>query len=126
MSSDLLARPLETPKANGLLVIDARSLVKDGTVRILVDGREVYHRRLSSIDGEGAQPKKAFRRREEIFTVRLEVAPGAHTVAAQIFHAGKDEGNEDSTRVEVGARESAHLRLVVGRIVGASVSLKAD
>lgn len=126
MSRDPLARTYEASRGSGFLVIDARSLVKAGTVKLLVDGREVYHRRLSSLEGSGAQPKKLFRRREETFSIRVEVAPGAHTVAAQVFSDGSDEGQEDLAKVTVAARESAHLRLVAGRILGASVSLKAD
>lgn len=126
MSREPPARPPEVPRPIGILLIDARSLVKQGTIKVLVDGREVYHRRLSSLEGEGAQPKKLFRRREETFTVRVEVAPGSHTVAAQVFSEGRDAGREDSTEVRVSARETAHLHLVAGRILGSSISLKAD
>ena len=127
MSRDPLAsRKLEASRASGYLLIDARSLVKEGTVKLLLDGREVYQRRLSAFEGAGAQPKKFLRRREESFSIRIEVAPGAHTVAAQVFTEGKDAGHEDAVKVSVAARESVHLRLVAGRILGASVSLKAD
>jgi len=116
---------VEVARANGYLVIDVRSLVKQGTVKILVDGREVYHRRLSSVENATAQTK-LFHRREETFSARLEVAPGTHTVAAQVFTDGKDDGREDATDVSVQARETAHLQLVAGRILGASVSLTRD
>ena len=122
----LTRRPLDVPPPTGFVVIDVRSLVKDGTMRILVDGREVSHRHLSSLDGEGAQPKKLFRRREETFSVRFEVPPGSHTVAAQVFSDGKDEGREDSEHVSVMAQKTTRLHLVAGRILGASVSLKSD
>jgi hypothetical protein len=98
MSRDPLARRLDVPASKAVLLIDARSLVKEGTVKILVDGREVFHRRLSSLDGEGAQPKKLFRRREETFTARVEVPPGTHVVAAQVFIDGKDEGRRTVRR----------------------------
>ena len=126
MSGDPLGRRNPAEEAGGTLVVDARSLVKEGTIKILIDGREVYSRRLSSREGEGAQPKKLFQRREEVFTVRLDVAPGTHTIAAQVFTEGKEEGREDSTQVTVESRETTHLRLIAGRILGASVALKQD
>jgi hypothetical protein len=126
MSRDPLARNFDASHGSGYLVIDARSLVKEGTVKLLVDGREVYQRRLSSLEGSGALPKKFLRRREEAFSVRIEVAPGHHTVSAQVFTDGKQSGHEDAAEIDVGAHESAHLHLVAGRIMGPSVSIKAD
>jgi hypothetical protein len=126
MSRDPLARNLDPSRASAYLVIEARSLVKDGTIKILVDGREVYQRRLCAEEGAGAQPKKIFRRREETFSIRIEVEPGPHTVAAQVFSEGKPAGHEDSAQVDPGAHESARLRLVAGRLLGPPVSLTTD
>src|SRR5262249_32159069 len=106
------------------LTIAARSMVKDGTLTVLVDGRQVYSRRLSLDEGASEVKKRLFRRRQEVFSVRIDVPPGRHRVVAQVFAEGKDAGHEDSA--EVAPQGRTRLALVAGRIIGPAVSLKAE
>ena len=122
------AAPRRGAAGSSYLVIDAKSMVKLGRLTVLVDGREVYSRRLST--GESADPdavkKKLFRRRQEVFSTRIEVPPGRHEVVALVLPDGAGSGSRDSTVVELKASESRKLQLVAGRLLGSPVSLKSD
>jgi hypothetical protein len=131
-----LATPIEPQSApssppaeeSSYLLIDAKSMVKLGKLTVLVDGREVYSRDLSTQESPGSDivKKKLFRRKQEHFSARIKVSPGRHEIVVLVIPDGMSSGFKDRTVVDLKVSESRKLQLVAGRLLGSPLSIKAD
>ena len=111
------------------LKLDGRSTVVDGELRLLVDGKEVYSRRLASVESTGKGKgllKKLHPSAGESFEAWIEVRPGKHEVEALVTAAGEESVYRSSVVIDLEDGETRKLKLTAGRSLGALVSLKMN
>jgi len=108
------------------LKLDAKSTLEAGRLSLLLDGQEVYSRRLSAPRSGNRVVGKILGRNQESFEEWIQVPPGRHELAARVIsdEAGAELG--DSVVVELKAGETRTLKMVAGRSFGSPVSLKID
>ena len=108
------------------LRLDAKSTLETGRLSLLLDGQEVYSRRLSAPRSGNRVLGKMLGRNQETFEEWIQVPPGRHELAARVI--SEESGSElgDSVVVDLKAGETKTLRMVAGRSFGSPVSLKID
>ena len=133
--SDLMRLESPVPRAPAAgtgkrahILIMTRSSVKEGTLEVFVDGAQVYSRRLStegSAEGSSLPKRKWYQRKQELFEARIEVPAGRHEILAKVTPNGED-AYQDSTVVDIAPDSNTRFHLTAGRILGSTISLKAD
>ena len=107
------------------LLLDAKSSIEAGTFALLVDGQEVYSRKLAL-----QQPRKGFLgkvfRNVETFEALIEVPAGAHEVVGRIVPNDDSFVFQDTIVVNFEPRRTHKLRMTAGRSFGSRLSLKVD
>ena len=109
----------------GDLLVDLRSRVKLGTLVLLADGEEIARRELRSpTRGVKRLLQGAIGRAAEQHEARISLPPGSHELVARLIRPDR-ESVEEGIRIELGARDTHSLRLVLGRALGKPVQWKA-
>ncbi len=109
------------------LKLDGRSSVEAGELVLLVDGREVYQRRLAAPEArKRGLIKKVLDTPAETFEAWVEIPAGKHELEARITPDGSSEPYRDTVVVDLEPGESRKLRLVAGRSFGRDLSLKLN
>lgn len=116
----LMARP-------AVLEVDAQSNIKQGTLRLLVDGTAVFQRQLSSTQGKVRRAyKKTVGRTHDNFSDRINIPPGTHQILAVLELPGKGRVHEERLVANLEPGETRTLRLAAGRTFGDPLSMKLD
>ncbi len=116
------ATPELPPPAFLLLV--GKSSIKNGSLRLLVDGEEVYQR---DLHGEGVKLGSLFKRNakgSDDFEERIPISPGPHEVVARLVIEGKSKEYGSSVAVNLASGEIRELRLVAGRALGSPLAIR--
>jgi len=108
------------------LMLDAKSGVESGTLIVLVDGAEVYQRKLFAPRMRRGLVKKVLNRDLETFEAWIEIAPGKHEVTAQVLPTGATSEYRDTVVVDIEAGETRRIKLAAGKRFGSDLSLKFD
>jgi len=108
------------------LRLEAKSSVREASLQVLVDGREVFERALSAPQKKPGALARWIAPSHETFETWIRMPPGKHEIAAVVTPNGDGAPYRDSIVVDVAPREKRRLRLVAGRSLGAPVSLKLD
>jgi serine/threonine-protein kinase len=108
------------------LRLDAKSGVESGELTLLVDGDEVYRRKLSAPREKQGFFKRMLDQDLETFEAWIDVAPGRHEVAAHVLPAGMTSGYRDAIVVDLEPGETRRIKLAAGRRFGSTLSLKSD
>jgi len=108
------------------LRVDIKSGIESGELTLLVDGDEVYRRRLSAPRDKQGFFKKMLDQDLETFEASIDVAPGRHELAAHVLPAGMTSGYQDAIVVDLEPGESRRIKLATGRRIGSTLSLRSD
>ncbi len=123
------AGPVVPAPVVGVAYLDlvVKSSIKAGSLVVLVDGEEVYSTELLADSGKLSLAfKKAVGKSDQDLAARIEVAPGPHTIEAQVFSAAKSKDYADTLAVDLEAGETQSLRIVAGRSLGRRLTIKPD
>jgi len=105
--------------------IRGKSSVREGTLTLTVDGRDVLKRELSAPGSKGVRMlKKAVGLKEERFDKSIGVTPGTHEIVALLKFG--DSEHRKRLIVEVGRGENRGVLVSAGSGYGAPLSLKLD
>jgi serine/threonine protein kinase len=105
---------------------DVKSGIESGELTLLVDGDEVYQRRLSATREKQGFIKKMLDQDLETFEASIEVSPGRREVAAHVLPAGMTSGYQDAIVIDLEPGETRRIKLATGRRAGSTLSLKSD
>ncbi len=105
------------------LALFVKSSLKEGTLTLRVDGREVYSTNLAS---DAKRWKKVIGRAHQDFAAQVEIPAGAHTITAQVLNSVKSREHEASVDVEIAAGQERGLRIVAGRTIGPPLTLTLE
>ncbi len=108
------------------LRLEGKSTVPEGSVRLLVDGEEVYARELAGGSGGGGLVNKVLRKNQETFEAWIEVQSGKREITARLEPEANDSVYTDTIVVDLEPNETKKLRMVAGRALGRPLSLKID
>ncbi|HXV77299.1 MAG TPA: serine/threonine-protein kinase [Candidatus Polarisedimenticolaceae bacterium] len=108
------------------LHLEAKSSVDDGELTVLVDGTEVYRRWLDAPEQPKGLLKKMLEQSHETFEAYIEIPPGKREVTAHVVHDGQSRPDRATIVLDIERGETRKLRLVAGRALGSSVSLKVQ
>ena len=112
---------------NAFLKLDGRSSVEAGELVLLVDGREVYQRRLEApAPHKRGILKKVLDTPGETFEAWVEIPSGKHELVAQVTPDDSRDSYRDTVVVDLEPGEKRQLRLVAGRSFGRDLSLKLN
>jgi hypothetical protein len=112
-------------KPDAYLLLDAKSSIEAGTFTLLVDGEEVYTRKLALEQPHKGLLGKVFRN-VETFEALIEVPAGAHEVVGRIVPNDDSFVFQDTVVVNLEPRRTHKLRMTAGRTFGSQLSLKVD
>jgi serine/threonine protein kinase len=105
--------------------IRGKSSIREGTLTLTVDGRDVLKRELSAPGSKSVRMlKKAVGLKEERFDKSIGVTPGTHEIIA-LLKSG-DSQHRKRLVVEVGRGENRGVLVSAGSGYGAPLSLKLD
>jgi len=105
--------------------LSVRSSVKSGTLRLFVDGEEIYSHQLTNQEATFKRLlKRAVKKGVEEFEARIPVAPGSYEVVARLEVDGKSREYGASVDLELAAGETREIKLVAGRTFGSPLALK--
>jgi len=108
------------------LELEAKSAVESGKLTLLVDGKKVYSRRLSAPQKSKGLIKKFLDQNQETFEKRIKIDPGKHKITAHVLPKGASSPYKDSVVFAIEPGETRRLKLVAGRSIGSSLSLKVN
>ena len=109
------------------LDLDVRSSIKEGTLKLLVDGEELYSSALESNSKKLTRAyKKVVGKADQTLTARIHLKPGPHAIEGVVFSAAKSKEFSDRLDVDLPAGEARTLRIVAGRAFGRRLSLKLE
>jgi hypothetical protein len=108
------------------LRLQGKSTMRDASLTVLVDGREVFERDLSAPEVPAGWLRRRIDPSRESFEQWIPVSPGKHEIAAVVTPEGDGQPYQDSIVVDLDPREKRRLRLVAGRSLGSPVSLELD
>lgn len=109
------------------IVLTVRSHVAAGTLRLLVDGRQVYVHRLAAVSKEGqGLLKRAFTKNSETLKARISVPAGMHDVVAVLAPGGASDVFRQKATVELRKGRSQKLKIVAGKDDAAPLTLDVD
>jgi hypothetical protein len=120
-------------KEEAHLILDGKSRV-DGEMKVLVDGDEVYRCALGAPRREGASGEPGFLRKVseriagsdyESFQALIDVAAGRREIEV-VVTPSTGEPRRNTLIADLKPGETRALKLVAGRSLGSSVSLRLD
>ena len=99
--------------------------MKNGTIRLFVDGEEIYSRVLSNETPKFKRLlKRAMNKSVEEFEARIPIAPGVHEVIARLEIDGKSKEYGASLKIDLLAGTTREIKLVAGRTFGSPLAIK--
>jgi hypothetical protein len=114
------------PAATAYLDVRVRSLLREGTLTLLVDGREVYSVDLATETGRWARIKKrAAQRAVHDLETRLGLGAGAHTIEARAVD-GASRQLEERAEIVLEAGQTRRMVVVAGGTFGDRLSFSFD
>ena len=122
----VVAVALHLSSQRAWLRLQAKSSMRDASLSVLVDGREVFERELAAPERKPGALRRLIDPGNETFEAWIRVRPGKREIAAVVTPAGAGPSSRDSIVVDLGPGEKRRLRLVAGRSLGTPVSLKLD
>jgi len=120
------AVPLYLSNQRAWLQLQAKSSMRDASLSVLVDGREVFERHLTAPERKSNALRRLIDPGNETFEAWIRVRPGKREISAVVTPDGEGTPSRGSIVVDLEPREKRRLRLVAGRTLGAPVSLKLD
>jgi serine/threonine protein kinase len=108
------------------LELEGKSAVESGKLTLLVDGEKVYSRRLSAPQKSKGLIKKFLDQNQETFEKRIKIDPGKHKITAHVLPKGASAPYRESVVFAIEPGETRRLKLVAGRSIGSSLSLKVN
>jgi serine/threonine protein kinase len=110
-----------------LLELSAESNVRRGTLRLLVNGKNLFEQELSSTQGKVNRAyKKTVGRADQTFSNRLELAAGTYELLAVLELPAKGRVHEERLIASLEPGKTRTLRVSAGRAFGDPLSMKLE